>query len=336
VARHRRDELDAARWIVAPRDAIVAWLTGTVVTDVTLASRTGWCTLDDGWSSDARTLLGERLPPILPATAIVGTVRSEAAAELGLGRGVDVVLGAGDRACEVLGVGASRTTPMVSWGTTANVSVPRDGPTEALPTTGAVSKGALDGFVAEAGLSASGAALGWLSGLTGRPHDALLALASDAPPGAHGVIALPWLHGARAPWWRADAHGAFLGLTGAHGPGELARATVEAVALDVARCVELLAPGARSLSLAGAGAANALWRDVVGAATGRAWTRRRHDDAASVGARVIAAAALGDTTGADELNPVTETGHPEASLVEAYDALRERSDAAARAVLELP
>ena len=40
------------------------------------------------------------------------------------GPGIPVVIGAGDRQCEVMGSGASEGCPMVSWGTTANVSVP--------------------------------------------------------------------------------------------------------------------------------------------------------------------------------------------------------------------
>ena len=73
---------------------------------------------------------------------------------LGLRRRRPVVVGAGDRACEVLGTGAPAEAPMVSWGTTANVSVPHDGPVGALPTVAAVSR-AGGGFLVEAGLSAA-------------------------------------------------------------------------------------------------------------------------------------------------------------------------------------
>ena len=62
-------------------------------------------------------------------------------------------------------------------------------------------RGALDGFVVEAGLSAAGAAVGWLASLTGRTHDDLLHAAAAVAPGAEGVIALPWFAGARGPWW---------------------------------------------------------------------------------------------------------------------------------------
>ena len=143
-----------------------------------------------------------------------------------------------------------------------------------------MSRGALGGFLVEAGLSASGAALEWLERITGRPTEVLLTQAAASPPGANGVLALPWLQGARAPWWQPDAHAAFAGLTGASGPGELARAVVESVAYDVTRCLELIAPGATDLVVAGGGAKSQLWRDVLAATTGRSLVRRAVDDAA--------------------------------------------------------
>ncbi len=53
VARNWPDALRRARWILQPRDVVVARLTGVVVTDETLASRTGLCALADGWRADA-------------------------------------------------------------------------------------------------------------------------------------------------------------------------------------------------------------------------------------------------------------------------------------------
>jgi sugar (pentulose or hexulose) kinase len=247
-----------------------------------------------------------------------------------------VVPGAGDRACEVLGTGASAAMPMVSWGTTTNVSVPHPGPAAALPRSAAVSRGALEGFVVEAGLSASGSALAWLARVAGRDHDDLLALAAaGSEPGARGVVALPWLNGARAPFWRADAHAAFLGLSSAHDVADLSRAVVEAVACDVARCVELLASDARAIALAGGGTADDLWRATVTAATACDATRRRHDESASVGARVIVAAALEEALELDDFNPVRDVTAPEPSLVDELARVRSRSDRAADAVLDL-
>jgi sugar (pentulose or hexulose) kinase len=334
VARHRADDLVAARWMLAPRDLVVARMTGEVVTDPSLASRTGLFGYEEGWLAEARALVGEKLPPVRPSVSVVGGLRADAARELGLKTGIPVVLGAGDRACEVLGTGATVDAPMVSWGTTTSLSVPIGG--DVRPGLGIVTRGALGGNVWEAGLSAGGAALAWLGQLTGRSHDDLLAAAGDVPPGADGVVALPWLTGARAPWWRPDAEAAFVGVAAADGPPQLARALIEAVALDVARSVELLTPEARSLHLAGGGARMPLWRAVLAAATGLPLLRRTCDEAGSVGARLIAGAALGHPVDVDVLSPVEERLEPDPRLVSAYQPVRRRSDDIAAALLELP
>ncbi len=336
VSDHKPETFEAARWLLAPRDLVVARLTGEVLTDETLASRTGLYGLD-GEIGVAETIAA-KLPVVTPAATLVPFRHGKTIYgpdDLGLPAGVVVVLGGGDRACEVLGTGAGNHVPMVSWGTTTNVSVPHPGPRAELPAIATVSLGALEGFVVEAGLSASGAALEWLERITGRPAEVLLTEAAASPPGANGVLALPWLHGARAPWWQPDAHAAFAGLTGASGPGELARAVIESVAYDVARCLELVAPDATELVVAGGGAKNQLWRDVLAATTGRPLVRRAVDDAASVGARVIVGAATGVPVDLAVLNPVVARDLPDPDLAERYQAARQDSDALARAVLDL-
>jgi len=246
-----------------------------------------------------------------------------------------VVIGAGDRTCEVLGVGASEQVPMVSWGTTVNVSIPHPGPVSALPRVAQVSRGALGAFVVEAGLSAAGAAIAWLASLTGRSHDELLAMATDVPPGARGCIAAPWFAGARAPWWEAGAHAAFVGITEAHGAAELTRAVLEGIAFDVARCLELIAPHARELALAGGGSAHAVWRQVLGGVTGLPIVRRGIDDAGSVGARLLVAEARGEALVVDDVSPVLAREETARALVTTYSELRIDADDAARAVLGL-
>ncbi|HEY7106741.1 MAG TPA: FGGY family carbohydrate kinase [Acidimicrobiia bacterium] len=333
VADAKPDELARSRWVLQPRDLVLARLTGRVVTDETLASRTGLCGLTGGWLDGARETYGERLPPIVGAATLVGGLTTEAARVLRLGPDVQVVAGAGDRACEVLGTGSSALAPMVSFGTTANASVPHAGPPDALPIVAAVSRGALGGYLVEAGLSAAGAAIAWLASLTGRDHDALFEAAADVEPGAAGMVALPWLAGARGPWWQPDTRAAFVGLTDAHGAGELARAILEGVALDAARCIDLVAPDAAELIVAGGGAAQPVWRSVLAAVTDRPVARRATDDAASVGARLVVAAARDEVLTVDDVSPVVGREEPDAALVAAYRDVRAASDAAAAAVL---
>lgn len=336
VTDHKPDTFEAARWLLAPRDLVVGRLTGEVVTDETLASRTGMYGLDGDLG--VAEPIAEKLPVVHPAATVVATGGGSTIYgpdDLGLPAGVRIVLGGGDRACEVLGTGARDDVPMVSWGTTANVSVPHLGPIPALPTIAAVSRGALSGFLVEAGLSASGAALEWLERMTGRPTEVLLTQAAASPPGANGVLALPWLHGARAPWWQPDAHAAFAGLTSATGPGELTRAVVESIAYDVTRCLELVAPDATEVVVAGGGAKSQLWREVLAATTERPLVRRAVDDAASAGARIIVGEATGAPVDVEALNPVVARDEPDPDLRDRYQEARRESDAFAAAVLDL-
>jgi xylulokinase len=314
----------SARWLLSPRD-LVAWqMTGTVATDPTLASLPDECALS---------------PPVLPSTAVVGPLLPGPASELGVPASVPVVLGAGDRQCEVLGTCATAEQPMVSWGTTANVSFPVASPAERPPLR--VTRGALDGWLLEGGLAAAGSLLAWVGGLTGMGVEALAAAAASSPPGAGGVTCLPWLGGARAPWWRAGASAGFVGLAPSHGPGDLARAAMEAVAFELARCIEASGTAVSALALAGGaarapgGAAVAPWVDIVTAVTGVPGVVRASGEAASVGALVVAARGLGRTVDVEACNPVTAVVTPPPGLVERYRELRAVSDAAVAAVLPL-
>ena len=325
---HEPDRLRDAAWLLGPRDLVFARLTGRVQTDPTVASRTGLYALDGTWLGD--DALAARLAPVVSSVEPAPVAHPDL---LDLPADVVAVWGAGDRACEAIGVAAAPDTPLVSFGTTANVSVPHPGPVAALPSTAQVSRMVDGGYLVEAGLSVAGAAFDWLASLTGRAADELVAAAVAVPPGADGLLAFPWLHGARAPWWQPDARAAFTGLTAAHGPPELARALLEGIALDAARSVELVSPAAGTVMLAGAGARNPTWAAILAALTGRPVTRRRLDDAASVGARLLVAPADEPPVTAEDLNPVADVETPDAALVDAYRPVRAASDALAAALL---
>ena len=330
VAWVRQNEprwFDGASWLLSPRDFVLARLTGQVRTEPTLASRTGFYSLDGRLLADAA--LGARLPPVIPSIELFPAPN---AGVLALRADTSAILGAGDRACEVLGVGATTSAPMVSWGTTVNVSLPHSGPADAL-SSAQTSRGAVAGYLVEAGLSAGGSALDWLAALTGWSGDALLTAAADVPPGANGVLAFAWLHGARAPWWRQDARAAFIGVTAAHRPPDLARAVIEGIALDAARSIELLVDQPSTLFLAGAGADDRLWRSILAAAAETTVTVRTHADAATVGARALTLVAGGDDPKTQLLNPVRAVEQPQTELVRRYRTLRRASDTAARALL---
>ncbi len=338
---HDPDRLAACAWILTPRDLVVWWLTGVVCTDATMASRSG---LYDREGRLVDALAGDsarRLAPVFPSDRVSGTLTDRAAGELGLTAGTPLVVGAGDRPCEVIGSGATEGGAMVSWGTTANVSIPvgrrPDGPLGGL----VLSRSADDGWLLEGGLSSAGSMVAWLGRLTGRTPEELAELARLCRPGAGGVVATPWLEGARAPWWRDDATAGFVGLRPEHGPAELARAVFESVAWDLLRCLESMArlrpagPPVSELHLGGSGSGVAVWIDVLTGITGVPVDRRRSGQAASAGAAVLAARAAGMECPLDVVDPIGVRTEPEPEAVAAYRSLRGGSDRAAAAVLGL-
>jgi xylulokinase len=328
LRKHEPDRLGGGqRWIFGPRDLIAFRLTGRAITDASVASRTGLIALDGAGLGDA-----DLLPEIVGPTTIIGDVLPDAAAALGLRAGTPVVAGAGDRACEVLGVAATTARPMVSWGTVAGVSVPV-GHVPAPDPGIVVSRGALGGYVMEADLPLAGSALEWLGRLTGKTSDELARRADDIDAGAGGLIALAWLGGARAPWWDARTGLTFVGLSPVHTPAHLARALVEGLAFDAVRCLDRAAPDAVELSLAGAGAAMPLWRRVLAGVANRPVVARTHGEAASAGAAIVAGRAIGSRLDPDRLDPVSTREDPFDSDVVAYGELRMRHEMVARATV---
>lgn len=338
LARHERDRLTSWAWMLSPRDLMVRTLTGVVATDVTLASATG---LYDEQGEIVPELAGPaagKWPEVVPADTVVGTVRPEPARAIGVAAGTPVVIGAGDRACEVLGTGASAEQPMVAWGTTANVSVPVATRPHPVPPGLTVTRGALEGWLLEGGLSAAGSLLAWVGGLTGVPAEELARQALGRPPGAGGVVALPWPGGARAPWWRDGARAGFVGLGFEHGPADLARAVLEAVAFDVARCLDAMGVAGvapRRLATGGSTATGPAWTQVLTGVTGLAAEQRQSGQAAMAGAALVASAALGAGLRLEQINRVKTVTEPAPDMVRRYAEMRATADRVAAIALGL-
>ncbi|MGW5672705.1 FGGY-family carbohydrate kinase, partial [Micromonospora sp. NPDC003776] len=108
--------------------------------------------------------------------------------------------------------------------------------------------------------------------LLGVDHDALSELALAAPPGADGLVMVPYLEGERTPD-RPTATGALHGLTlGTSTPAHLARAAVEGMLCALADGLDaLVAQGARAdrIILVGGGARSAAVRRIAPQVFGR-------------------------------------------------------------------
>ena len=121
-------------------------------------------------------------------------------------------------------------------------------------------------------------------------------MAAEAPAGADGLVFLPWMGGAMAPRWEADARGGWYGLTPAHGRAHMARALLEGSAYALRDVVEAIAAAgldcSRIVCVAG-GARSPLVRQMRADATGLPVTWSEDVETTSRGAAMLAAAGSG-------------------------------------------
>ncbi len=181
--------------------------------------------------------------------------------------------GAGDNAAAALGVGAAAGDVVVSIGTSGVVCAVSAHPPAADPS------GAVAGFASASGdflplvctLNAS-RVLDAAAALLRVGHDELSRLALSAPPGAGGLVLVPYLEGERTPN-RPDATGALRGLRLANStPADLARAAVEGMLCGLADGLDALIAqdiDVRRLILVGGGARSEAVRRIAPAVLGR-------------------------------------------------------------------
>ena len=109
--KHHRDLYDKISSVLLPHDYINFYLTGRAVMERGDASGTGIMNVFTGeWDRDAAEAtapdLSSRLPEIIQTPGIIGDVRKEIAAKLGLSENVSVASGGGDNMMSAIGTGA--------------------------------------------------------------------------------------------------------------------------------------------------------------------------------------------------------------------------------------
>jgi sugar (pentulose or hexulose) kinase len=145
-------------------------------------------------------------------------------------------------------------------------------------------------------VSAHGLVVDWWAQMTGHTVDELLALAADVPPGARGVLALPYLEGERAPRWDRRLRAELVGLSSDTGPADVARALLESTAYGLAHIArELEARGVHTSTLVvgGSPARSTLWCEIKAAVLEVPVEVTSYPELASYGAALAAGAALG-------------------------------------------
>jgi len=305
-------DLLAKTWkILQANSFVILRLTGEVAIDPSQAGLCSPCFNLRGrrWDDDVCTLMGidgELLPPIHPSHAVVGDVTPAAAAATGLPVGTPVVCGGGDFACACLGAGVvGRGAAAMMLGTAGNLLVPAaDASDPRLLNTIHVTgdRLSLGGVLA-------GGAVRWFGEMLRLDLPDLFARldseAAQTPPGADGLLFLPYLMGERTPIWDPSARGVFLGLSASHHRGHLFRAVLEGVAFAYLQMMEILAEAGSpvyDIIAVNGGARSALWRQIFADVLNVPIRWRPSSGGTLMGGAYLAAMGSGDVQGFADLS----------------------------------
>ncbi|HXN91147.1 MAG TPA: xylulokinase [Candidatus Sulfotelmatobacter sp.] len=332
----RDEEPQAYRHVVSvllPKDYIRLRLTGERATDASDASGTLLLDLKRReWSDEILLALDipkEWLPRVFEGPDQTGMIQRDVAKQLGLPDGLAVAAGGGDNAAAAVGNGIIRDG-------LASCSIGTSGVLFAHSDAAATDpSGRLHAFCHAVpkryhlmGVTlAAGGSLRWWRDLLGKGgYDDLTTLAAQTPPGAEGLLFLPYLTGERSPHLDPLARGAFLGLTARHGLGHLTRAVMEGVAFSLRDSLEIMAAlGAAPTEIraTGGGARSAFWRQILADVLGRPIARTTADEGPAYGAALLAGVAAGVFESVEEacagITVRPEVEEPDAERARLYD-----------------
>ncbi len=305
------DVFGAAGTFAGIKEYVVYRLTGQVVMEHAAASATGCMDIArPAWDDAALGLAGvsrARLPDLAPCEAQV-PILPDAARALGLPEDVHIVLGGTDGAlanlgagaitpgCAALTIGSSGAIRLVG---PAPLAHPEEKtwcylfPGEQYLTGGAINNGGL--------------VLKWFHDAFGE-HDGEQDQAAALPPGAEGLLFLPFLAGERCPNWNADARGVLFGLSLRHGRAHMVRAIMEGVAFRMYSIYQALAEldDIAAIHASGGFIQSPLWLQIVADVFGRPITLPDTQEMSAMGAVFLGMWAMGL---ADTLEEVVQTVH---------------------------
>ena len=340
VRRHRPDQLVRAARVLDTHGFLTRAITGQWVTSVSSADPLALLDVSAGdWSPELLAIAGVRpdqLPSLRRPGEVVGELLPEVADTWGLRRDTVLVAGLGDGQAAGLGAGVlDSTKAYLNLGTAVLLGTERTGyaPSRAYRSLLSVTPGQT---TVEAFLSSGTYLPTWYrqqfgrKGLGGAPDSELEEAATRLPPGADGLLALPYWNAAQTPHWDPRASGAVIGWRGTHTAAHFYRSLLEGVAFELREQLEGLEEATNTrievLRVMGGGTRSVLWRQIVANVLGRPLERCGQAEVSALGAAVLAQVALGTyadiAVASAAMSSTSETVEPVEAATVAYERFR--------------
>lgn len=314
MAKHEKARARETRYFLQVQDYLVHRLCGETVLDRSIGGSSGLVDIRTGnYWGEMLALIGvttSKLPRLVDPGSIAGVLSSRAAQETGLKAGTPVICGAMDAIAAAVAAGNVKPNmiseaagaALVLCATTDRLVFDRRRRIpcflHALPgkyllmpwseTGGMALKWYRDGFWRLEAEQEKRA---------GRSVYELICREAEAtPPGADGLIFLPFLAGSGSPDFDVEAKGALYGLRLNHTRAHVSRAVLEGVAFMLKRNLDALRDlgcQARCLHSSGGGSRSAVWCQIKSDITGVTLRTSDLKEEAALGAAMLGTVALG-------------------------------------------
>jgi xylulokinase len=236
------------------------------------------------WNTELARQITEldKLPRLAWSNEVVGTVTRKAAEETGLAPGTKVIAGTADALSEAISVGAVHTGDLMMMYGSSTFFILAAGSLPQTRSLWANLHAVPDRYTITGGTATAGSLTRWFvdqwmadlpkeNGSSGgmsvdQAYTFLTRLAEESPPGANGLITLPYFSGERTPIHHASAKGIFFGLSLHHTKADMYRSILEGIAFSIRHNMDeirsLQVPINRVVAVGG-GVKNRLWLQSV-------------------------------------------------------------------------
>lgn len=331
VKKHEPENFARINKIMLPKDYLAYRLSGTFCTDVSDAS--GMLLFDvqhKCWSKEMMEICDvkeSQLAQIFESYEAVGTLKAEAAAQLGLSESVKIAAGAGDNAAAAVGTGTvGDGNCNISLGTSGTIFISSE-------KFGVDQNNALHSFSHADGhfhlmgcmLSAASCNKWWMDEIL-RTKDYAGEQKDIRELGKNNVFFLPYLMGERSPHNNPNARGTFIGMTMDTSREDMTQAVLEGVVFALRDSFEV----AKSLGIqiertkiCGGGAKSPLWRQMVADILNIKVDIPESEEGPAMGGAMLAAVACGEYASVEEaaqkIVKVMDTVEPIPEEAERYE-----------------
>jgi len=282
IKNHEPDVFAETRYFLTSQAYVVHRLTGKATLDIfTMAEYTPMVDIRrQKWHRETAEYITplKKLPHPDWSCNIAGRVTEVASRETGLAPGTPVIVGTTDAGAETVSTGANQPGDlMIMFGSSFFFVLLMD---KLVPSPKFWATPWLDAsaFTIQGGTSTSGSITRWFRDQFAQlemgaqksggvnAYAALADLLRESPPGAKGLVLLPYFEGERTPIYDSEAKGVLFGLTLRHTRADVYRAILEGIAFGIRHIVDtLMEEGAnpkRIIGVAG-GTKNRSWMQIV-------------------------------------------------------------------------